>query len=852
MDDLLTGAENEDEALKIYTEANAIFEAASMKLHKWATNSKEVIEHYISDGDDAKHLGYLSGVLKVLGLTWNPNSDELTFTPTTSAPPDPGESTKRTVLKTTARLYDPLGWLAPFTVRAKALFQELWQRNVEWDEVLPQDLNSKWVQWCCELNELQKVRVQRCYRGGTTGLAQKTVLHVFADASPVAYGAVAYICVTDAEGNTTSSILMSKSRISPIKQLTLPRLELMACLLAARLSRYITSNLKEPPHETYLWTDSTVALHWVTGEPSQWKQFVQNRVTEIQRITNPPFWRHCPGSGNPADCMTRGFSGQQIVDSSVWWEGPAWMRMPESFWPHHSPPSSTSAAIEERRVPAVLQAVSSTAQTLLDITRYSKAMRLFRVTAWIMRYVHKLRHTSNATGSLTTVELDEAEKYWIRQAQREDLQREIECTEKNERFPSDSPLRDIPVFIDNDGVLRVMGRLQQSAKPYPEQHPIVLTSRHHLGELIARRSHIQVLHGGVRDTLVQLREKYYVVRARQLVKRIIKECITCQRFNARPATEVIAPLPRDRVTEAQPFEVTGVDFAGPLLVKGERTMHKSYVTLFTCAVTRAVHLELVRDMSTESFLMALRRFISRRGIPRVIYSDNAMSFKRANKELSQLWKSMRNPAALDFISDARIEWKFIVERAPWWGGFYERLVGSTKLALKKAIGSRCLSFDELATVLSEVEAVLNSRPLTHLYDEPGEPEPLCPSFFLTGKRLTTLPSVGCRDENIDISLHKLWTRRQLAIKAFWRIWTKEYLAELRNLHHRKERQGKILAVGDLVLIRDSQLPRQQWSLARIQKVFPGRDGKIRSCFLRMPGGSTLKRPIQLLYPLEIT
>lgn len=325
------------------------------------------------------------------------------------------------------------------------------------------------------------------------------------------------------------------------------------------------------------------------------------------------------------------------------------MGIPESFWPNRSPPSNISAAIEEKRVPTVLQATSSTAQTVLDITRYSEATRLFRVTAWILRYVHKLCHTSNESGSLTTGELDEAEKYWIRLAQREDLQREIECTQKGERFPADSPLRDIPVFMDNDGVLRITGRLQQSEKPYHEQHPIVLTSGHRLADLITRRCHLQVLHGGVRDTLVQLRENFYIVRARQLVKRLIKGCITCQRFNARPATEVIAPLPRDRVTEAQPFEITGVDFAGPLLVKGESAMHKSYVTLFTCAVTRAVHLELVRDMSTESFLMALRRFISRRGIPRVIYSDNALSFKRANKELSQLWRTIRNPATLDLI-----------------------------------------------------------------------------------------------------------------------------------------------------------------------------------------------------------
>lgn len=406
--------------------------------------------------------------------------------------------------------------------------------------------------------------------------------------------------------------------------------------------------------------------------------------------------------------------------------------------------------------------------------------------------------------------------------------------------------------MDNDEILRISGRLQQSGKPYSERHPCVLTRRHGLGELLARQSHRQVLHGGVRDTLVQLRERYWVVRARQLVKSIIKGCITCQRFNARPATEVTAPLPRDRVTQAQPFEVTGVDFAGPLLVKGENAVHKSYVTLFTCAVTRAVHLELVRDMSTESFLMALRRFISRRGVPRIIYSDNALSFKKANKDLQQLWSAIRDPEALGYFSNARIEWKFIVERAPWWGGFYERLVGSAKLSLKKAIGSRFLHFDELATTLTEIEAVLNSRPLTHVYDEPGEPEPLCPSFFLTGRRLTTLPSMGRRDvDGVPTDIGRAWTLRQQTTEAFWRRWTREYLAELRNVQGQRERQGKPLSEGDLVLLRDSLRPRQQWRLARIQNVFPGRDGKVRSCLLKLPGGSTLKRPIQLLYPLEI-
>lgn len=373
----------------------------------------------------------------------------------------------------------------------------------------------------------------------------------------------------------------------------------------------------------------------------------------------------------------------------------------------------------------------------------------------------------------------------------------------------------------------------------------------HFSKLLITEAHRRLLHAGVRDTLVQLRERFWIVRARQMIKKEIKKCIACQRLNARPMSEVTAPLPADRVTEAEAFEVVGVDFAGPVWVTARKTKRKAYLTLFTCAVTRAVHLEMVPDMTAETFLRALRRFVSRRGVPRVIYSDNALAFKRSKKDLSELWNVLRDEEVRNYFANSRIQWKFIAERAPWWGGFYERLIRSVKNSLKKVIGRRVLTEEELVTLLTEVEAIINSRPLTYAYSEAQEPQPLSPSHFTTGKRLTSLPKPSDSDlQNGDAeSLRRLWKLREDFLKEFWQRWSKEYLTELRSLY-KTRRSNRHLKVGDLVILHESQQPRQLWKMGVVKTLFSGRDGRVRVCEIRLPAGAVVKRPIQLVYGLE--
>ena len=314
-------------------------------------------------------------------------------------------------------------------------------------------------------------------------------------------------------------------------------------------------------------------------------------------------------------------------------------------------------------------------------------------------------------------------------------------------------------------------------------------------------------------------------------------------------------MPRERIdTTGQPFETTGVDFAGPLYVKPDNK--KVYIALFTCAVTRAVHLELVTDLSADAFLLAFRRFISRRGICNVIYSENARTFKRAEQDLKCLWNLMKGKEMQELFTEKRISWIYIVERAAWWGGMWERLMRPVKTCLRKMLGRSCLEREELDTLICEVEAVINSRPLTYLHTESNEPSPFTPAHFLTGQRITTLPSYPAHNSSMDktnaTQLNRRWQYRQRLSNHFWNRWRRDYLMELRSVHCMSNlNQSAPFKVGDVVLLHEDKQPKHMWKMGRIEETFMGRDGKVRSCAVRLPSRLILRRPIQLLYPLEL-
>ena len=375
---------------------------------------------------------------------------------------------------------------------------------------------------------------------------------------------------------------------------------------------------------------------------------------------------------------------------------------------------------------------------------FDEVSLVLRVTALLVQVARKWGKTK--VYHITTKQMLEARTLLLKATQQTTYRQEISYLKNKDKFKEPAIIQQLNLYLDDGGLIRCRGWLEYTDLPHDTKFPILIPKDNYLTTLIVQYMHKVVMHGGVRETLSQIRQTYWIPQGRQLVQKIISKCVTCRKIQGPPfRSEPTPPLPRSRVQQSQAFQFTGIDYAGPLYVRnqGNQTSSKMYICLFTCATVRALHLELVEDHTTQAFLRAFRRFISRRGIPEYIISDNAKTLKAGAEELQTMkTQALGTNTSKQFLANHSISWKFITERAPWWGGFYERLVGLVKRCLKKTIGKACLNMIELNTILTEVEAVLNSRPLTYLYIDINDAPPLTPSHFLCGHRLLTLPDTN--------------------------------------------------------------------------------------------------------------
>ena len=646
------------------------------------------------------------------------------------------------------------------------------------------------------------------------------------------------------------------ARVAPLKDLTIPRLELMSARILAVLMDNVYKALCSQViiDKVKYWLDSKTALYWIYNQ-GEWKQWVQFRVSEILRLTKKSDWRHVGGKDNPADLGSRGVSALVLKDSKLWWEGPKWLRESENNWPTSLVlEDSTEIKEERKRMPIVLSVVTEKVRTLsnvVNVERFNSLTKLLRVTAWVKRFVNNLKHKKEKRklekGNLAVEEIIGAERIWIQDAQK--------MLEESANFEKTRVHLGV---IEKNGLLVCQGRLENSDLDIESKYPIILPKEHKLAQLIVLDCHEKVHHLKVRATLAELRSRFWITSGRQFVKKILKPCFRCRyldgkSFNA-PAT---AALPDFRVSEAPSFSTTGVDFAGPLFVKAEGgEMIKSYICLFSCFITRAVHLEVVSDLATPTFVNCLRRFSARRGTPVRIVSDNAKTFKATSKLLNKLSSETE---VRDFFVSKRIIWRFNLDRSPWWGGAFERMVGSVKRCLSKVLGNARLTQDELTTVLVEVEATLNSRPLTYQHEE-FDSQVLTPSHLLVGRRISPLSNyvsddLDFEDDN-NISLSKRFFYLTKKLSHFWKRWHTEYLSGLREAHKLKQAKSNAICKGDIVIVQDeSNVKRNTWKIAIVEELVKGKDGETRGAKVRKASRKgkpeILNRPLQKLYPLEI-
>ncbi|UYV70525.1 hypothetical protein LAZ67_7003416 [Cordylochernes scorpioides] len=778
IDNCVTSVDTEAELVDLVEKSTEIFARAKMDLRMWQFGPihrvKEVYSRLPPSVDIER-----SEEASVLGMKWDLLEDTLNVTPKFGVITN--SLSKRDLLSHTQQIFDPIGFLAPVLLPAKLLIQQAWTVKTDWDEPLPSTIQENFMKWYSELDTLADIKIPR--RVGH-GIRAHWSIHIFCDASQSAYAAAAFLRCPENKG-VSVQLLMAKSRLGPLKKTTIPRMELLACMLGVRLSRLYYS--------TFMDQDKQAVRH---------------------------LW-----SLNPADLPSRGCSVLQLKRTR-WWEGPEWLKQPQDHWPKqlfHSDRTLVNLEIDRQ----VLVTTHVRTEVMPWFERFSNFTKIVRINAWIWRFIRNTQKLSpSGMHSLQLSELEDAE-------------RGIWKTVQQQVFSSrGDSINGLMIIRDDFGLIRIKSKLIERDDEYSFRYPILLPTKHHVVTCLIREFHLRHFHAGVQILSAKLRENYWILNSRRSIRSVVSQCAKCRRFSSKPVKTAPIHLPLDRVRDATAFEILGVDLAGPLYLKNKT---KAWYVLFTCAVFRAIHLELVTSLSTEAFIQALRRFIARRGRPTVIYSDNGTNFVGANNALKALnWKKIVLDQNLHKIS-----WKFIPPTAAWWGGWWERLIRSIKDLLVRILGHSSVYYEEMSTILCDAEATINSRPLTYIHEDFDSLIPLSPSMFLHDSKYVGVPDLDKLDSKKFQDRYRHCQRLREALRSRFRS---EYLGQL--VQKANERTPK-LSVGDVVIVKVEDKRRLHWPMARIVELFPGRDGHSRVAKVRTKLG-TLIRPVQKLYPLEVS
>ena len=838
MDDGLDSFGHNESARLLLARLRAILLKYGLHVHKSYSNAPGVCDPEVQEAPTRVIPISSSATSKALGVSWDTQEDELIIS---LAVPD-RPFTRRGLLSVTNTTFDPQGIAAPALLGARLIQREAFacttsSEKVNYDEPLSEHLQEPWRQWLDGMRAQAHISVPRCL---ITSDSSNPELHVFADASKDAIGVAIYVRTRLPTGEFRVVLALGSSKLSPLKTLTIPRMELCAALAAVVAAEELLKDLRTHFWVIRYYTDSTIVLGYLRNRDRSFSKYVTRRVEAILQRAPEELWVYVPTESNPADLATRPISPAQLATSS-WLRGPDFLR--QSSTCDFAPPEQHTTLPETlTRAPRILRTATPAVDPLplpgLEVVqRRSNWYQAVRILVIVLRYVRCLRRqaqlrkgqVSDLTDS--NVQPVVAERLIFKQAQQQafpDIR--VTSTPAELRLPDNHPLVGLSPFVDHDGLLRVGGRLRQLSCPFQVKHPLILPYTGEVSSRFVERVHRLVAHQGILITHSRIRQLgVFIVKGKRLVSEIIRKCVLCQRLRGPTTNQLMADLPPARLEDCAPFEHIGVDVFGPFFVHDGKTTRrtcgtkKQFVLLLNCLASRAIHLEPLAGMDTASFLNALRRFFAIRGTAQTIRSDHGSNFVGALNQSADLEAVRRD------LSSRGIRWEMNPVAASHYGGSYERKIGSVRRILEATIDQPqvSLSRDEFATLLQEAAAIVNSTPLYLAPDRASEPIALSPDNLLK-LRVPSAPTSleSFSPEDLLAYGKRRWQRVQFLADRFWEVWRQTYLQDLSSRRKWCKVRRNIQS-DDVVLIRDKGAPRCQWKLGIVQNPVPSADGLVR-------------------------
>ncbi|XP_075150700.1 uncharacterized protein LOC142224800 [Haematobia irritans] len=846
VDDILSGGFSIQEALKARNDLIDILKDAGFPLKKIIANDPQLLAHIPpQDLYDSEFLRFHeSSSTKTLGIKWNALSDSFTY----SINPIQSEQTmtKRMVLSSIAQLFDPAGWIAPVIIRAKILMQQLWLEGIGWDDNLGPESQSTWNRLVFDFPHINSISIPRWIQCCPTDTLE---IHGFSDSSQAAYCACVYLRCQTNKSVVFSNLLVAKSKVAPLKPVCLPRLELNGAFLLAKLVNYVTSNFDFKISSITLWTDSSIVLGWLSKPPWTWETYIANRTSQIHELVPGSNWRYVPTQDNPGDLGTRGCRPQDLTPNSLWFNGPKWLTQPHSTWPKRNPLVAPELG---KRVN--VQTYHSTNDDNDILLRFSSYNRALRVISYMFRFYNNCLSRRRSTIKMSNPFLTHKEVAFVKSrliilSQKKFYPDEYSNLLESKPINDKSQLKRLNPFLSHENTMRVNGRLADSSLPYNERFPIILSGNSRFSHLYLLNLHQLLAHADCTLMCRMVQTEFYISRLKPRVKAIIHKCRTCVIFKQKSCSQIMAPLPSVRCELSPPFNITGVDFAGPFELKSSTLKRapiiKSYVSIFVCFTTKAIHLEPCSELSSLAFEAAFTRFVGRRGLPHRVVSDNGRNFIGASRKLLKEFSAFVKSTASDIskkYSTHGFEWQFIPPHAPHMGGLWESAVKSFKHHFKRIAGAHKFTFEQFATILARIEGILNSRPISAVSEDPSDLKALTPGHFLKGSPIMSFPETPSQ----NLSLLNRWTKLKALHHQFAIRWKEDYLKSLHKRYKWKN-SGPNLKIGDLVVVMDDLLPPSDWRLGRIVNTHHGSDNNIRVADIKVASGIITRPIVKLCY-----